>query len=59
MMAFIALSERECQVGYLRVRLLSKRFRLFKPDHVLLFFMLLSFNDGFQFSNHVFLLGHF
>ena len=36
MMAFIAQSERESQVGYLRVRFLSKRFRFFNPNHVII-----------------------
>ena len=33
-MAFPAPSERESQVGYLRVRFFSKRSRFFDPDHV-------------------------
>lgn len=45
MMGFIALSERESQVGCLRVRLPSNRLGLFNPDHVLLLFVLLSFDD--------------
>ena len=36
MMAFTAQSERESQVGYLRVRFLSKRFRFFNPNHVII-----------------------
>ena len=35
-MAFTAQSERESQIGYLRVRFLSKRFRFFNPDHVII-----------------------
>ena len=42
-------SERESQVGYLRVRFLSKRFRLFNPDHVITslssyFLLMMGFN---------------
>ena len=36
MMAFTAQSERESQVGYLRVRFLCKRFKFFNPDHVII-----------------------
>ena len=36
MMAFTASSERESQVGYLRVRFLSKRFRSFDPNNVII-----------------------
>ena len=36
-MAFPAQSERESQVGYLRVRFYSKRSRFFNPDHVVIF----------------------
>ena len=48
-MAFTALTERESQVGYLRVRFLSKRFRFFKPDHVIIslsscFLLMMDFN---------------
>ena len=35
----------ESQVGCLRVRLPSNRLGLFNPDHVLLLFVLLSFDD--------------
>ena len=49
MMAFTAPSEREGQVGYLRVRLFSKRFRFFNPDHVIIslsscFLLMMDFN---------------
>ena len=39
MMAFPTPSERECQVGHLRVRFYNKRFRLFffNPDHAIFF----------------------
>ena len=37
MMAFTTPSERGSEVGYLRVRFLSKRFRFFNPDHVIIF----------------------
>ena len=48
-MAFIAQSERESQVGYLKVRFLSKRFRFFNPNHVIIslsisFLMMMDFN---------------
>ena len=36
MMAFTAQSKRESQVGYLKVRFLSKRFRFFNPNHVII-----------------------
>ena len=36
MMAFPTPSERESQVGYLRVRFYSKRSRFFDPDHVII-----------------------
>ena len=45
MMGFTAPSERESQVGCLRVRFPSNRLGLFNPDHVLLLFVLLSFDD--------------
>ena len=37
-MVFIAQSERECQVGYLRVRFISKRLRdfFFKPNLIII-----------------------
>ena len=35
MMVFIVQSERECQMGYLRVRSISKRFRFFNPGHII------------------------
>ena len=35
-MAFTAQSKRESQVGYLKVRFLSKRFRFFNPNHVII-----------------------
>ena len=35
MMVFIVQSEKKCQVGYLRVRSISKRFRFLKPDHII------------------------
>ena len=49
MMAFTAPSERESQVGYLRVRFLSKRFRFFNPNHVIIslsfcFLLMMDFN---------------
>ena len=49
MMAFIAPFERESQGGYLRVRFLSKRFRFFNPDHVIIslsscFLLIMDFN---------------
>ena len=48
-MAFTAQSERESQMGYLRVRFLSKRFRFFNPDHVIIslslcFLLMMDFN---------------
>ena len=45
MMGFTASSKRESQVGCLRVRLPSNRLGLFNPDHILLLFVLLSFDD--------------
>ena len=36
MMAFIAQSERESQVGYVRVRFLNKKFRFFNPNYVII-----------------------
>ena len=36
MMTFTAPSERESQVGYLRVRFLSKRFRSFDLKYVII-----------------------
>ena len=49
MMAFTAPSERESQVGYFRVRFLSKRFRFFNPNHVIIslssyFLLMMDFN---------------
>ena len=49
MIAFTAPSERESQVGYLRVRFLSKRFRFFNPNHVIIslslcFLLMMDFN---------------
>ena len=49
MMAFTAQSERESQVGYLKVRFLSKRFRFFNPNHVVIslslcFLLMMDFN---------------
>ena len=49
MMAFIAQSERESQVGYLRVRFHSKKFRFFNPNHVIIalsfcFLLMMNFN---------------
>ena len=49
MMAFTALSKRETQVGYLKVRFLSNRFRFFNPDHVIIsfssyFLLMMGFN---------------
>ena len=35
MMVFIAQFERECQVGYLRVRFISKRLRFSNPNHII------------------------
>ena len=37
MMAFPAPSEKESQVGYLRVRFYSKRSGFFDPDHVIIY----------------------
>ena len=37
MMVFIAQSERECQVGYLRVRFLSKILRFSNPNYIIIF----------------------
>ena len=44
-MVFIAQSERECQVGYLRVRFISKRLRdfFFNPNHIIIFLSLFFF----------------
>ena len=36
-MVFITRSERDCQVGYLRVRFLSKRLRFYNPNHIIIF----------------------
>ena len=49
MMAFIVQSERESQVRYLKVRFLSKRFRFFNPNHVIIslsfyFLLMMDFN---------------
>ena len=49
MMAFTAQSERESQVGYLKVRFLSKRFRFVNPNHVVIslslcFLLMMDFN---------------
>ena len=49
MMAFTAQSKRESQVGYLRVRYLSNRFRFFNPNHVIIsfsscFLLIIGFN---------------
>ena len=48
-MAFTALSKRESQVGYVRVRFLNKRFRSFNPNHVIIslsscFLLMMDFN---------------
>ena len=48
-MAFIVQSERESQVRYLKVRFLSKRFRFFNPNHVIIslsfwFLLMMYFN---------------
>ena len=48
-MALIAQFERESQMGYLRVRFLSKRFRVFNPNHVIIslpfwFLLMMYFN---------------
>ena len=48
-MAFTTPFERERQVGYLRVRFLSNRFRFFTPDHVIIsfsscFLLMMGFN---------------
>ena len=37
MMVFITWYERDCQVGYLRVRFLSKRLRFYNPNHIIIF----------------------
>ena len=57
MMAFPAMFERESQVGYLRVRFLSNRFRFFNLGHVIIslssYFLLMmdfSFLTMFCFS---------
>ena len=39
LIAFIAQSERESQVEYLRVRFLNKKFRFFNPNHVIIFLL--------------------
>ena len=49
MMAFTALSKRETQVGYFRVRFLNNRFRFCNPDHVIIsfsscFLLMMGFN---------------
>ena len=49
MVAFTAPFERESQVGYLGIRFLSKRFRFFNPDHVVIslsscFLLMTDFN---------------
>ena len=49
MMAFIVQSERESQVRYLKVRFLSRRFRFFNPNHVIIslsfyFLLMMDFN---------------
>ena len=44
-MAFTAQSERESQIGYLRVRFLSNRFRFFNLDHVIISLCFLSMAD--------------
>ena len=49
MMAFTAHFERKSQVGYLRVRFLSKRFIFFNPNHVVIslslcFLLMMDFN---------------
>jgi len=51
MMAFITQSKRESQVGYLRVRFLSKKFSFFNPNHVIisLLFYFLFFMMGLNF----------
>ena len=48
-MAFTALSKRETQVGYFRVRFLNNRFRFFNPNHVIIsfsscFLLMMGFN---------------
>ena len=47
MMAFTAPSERERQVGYLRVRFLSKRFRSLTLTMLLFLFRFVHLDDGF------------
>ena len=49
MMTYIVQPERESQVGYLRVRFLSKRFIFFNPNYVIIslsfcFLLRLDFN---------------
>ena len=49
MIAFTAQFEKGSQVGYPKVRFLSKRFRFFNPDHVIIslslyFFLMMDFN---------------
>ena len=36
-MVFITRSERDCQVGYLRVKFRSKRLRFYNPNHIIIF----------------------
>ena len=42
MMAFTAPFEKERQVGYLRIRFLSKRFRSFDRNYVIIFLLFCS-----------------
>ena len=50
MMAFTALFKKESQLGYLRVRFLTKRFRSFDPNYVIIsLFFLLSLMMNFNF----------
>ena len=49
MIAFTAQSKKGSQVGYPKVRFLSKRFRFFNPNHVIIsfslyFFLMMDFN---------------
>ena len=49
-MAFTAPFEKESQLGYLRVRFLTKRFRSFDPNYVIIsLFFLLSLMMNFNF----------
>ena len=57
-MVFIAQFERECQVGYLRVRFISKRLRFSNPNHIIVSVIQLSFGERIRFSNCALLLGY-